>query len=592
MNQRWSLDALYTSFESAEFQADMKKLDVEIEEIRNWTEENFKNSENAAAKLETYIQTMNDYQHLFTRLAYYAHLVTATEAKNETGLKMNDIFDEKETLLTKPEVSFKKWLGTIENLDAVIQSSEFLKEYAFFIKEKAAENKYILSDAEEEVISKMKTTGSTAWSKLQNMLTSTLMVDITLDGEHKQLPLPTVRNMAYDKDPNIRKNAYEAELASYKKIEESSAAALNGIKGEVITLSKLRGYESALEKTVIDARIDMETLNAMLTAIRESLPAFHKYYRKKGELLGHQNGLPFFEMFAPMGNVDMHFTYEEAGNYIVDNFRTFSDKLADFAANAFDKRWIDAEPREGKRGGAFCSNLHVIKESRILSNFNGSFSNMTTLAHELGHGYHGANLMEQGYLNAKYTMPIAETASIFCETIVKEAALKSAGPEEAFSILENDISDSGQVIIDILSRFLFESEVFKRRESASLSVKELKEIMLNAQKQAYGNGLDHDALHPYMWVCKPHYYYADTNYYNFPYAFGLLFAKGLYAEYLKRGEEFVAQYDTLLSLTGKMQIPDVTMTMGINVRSVDFWRSSLKLIEKDIEKFIELSSKE
>jgi oligoendopeptidase F len=196
--------------------------------------------------------------------------------------------------------------------------------------------------------------------------------------------------------------------------------------------------------------------------------------------------------------------------------------------------------------------------------------------------------MKEEYLNSDYPMPIAETASIFCETIVKEAALKTANEEETFSILENGISDSAQVIVDIMSRFLFESEVFKRRESGSLSVNELKEIMLNAQKEAYGNGLDHEFLHPYMWLCKPHYYSADYNFYNFPYAFGLLFSKGLYAEYLKRGEKFVKEYDKMLSVTGKMNIADVAKVMNIDVTKVDFWRSSLDLIRKDIEKFINL----
>ena len=588
MNQRWNLDALYTSFDAPEFKRDMERLDQEIEKIQRWTTENFADIQNPAQKLEDFIKMMNEFYHLFTRLSGFAHLTLSTEAKNEVALKYEDVFDEKVTALTKPEVTFTKWLGKLENLDAIINSNTYVKAHEFVIKEKANENKYLLSDEEEVLIAKMKNTGSNAWAKLQEMLSSTLLVDITVDGEQKRLPLPVVRNMAYSDNAKLRKTAYDAELASYKQIEVSTAASLNGIKGEVITLAKMRGYTSPLEMTVINARMDMQTLDAMLTAIKESLPAFHKYFHKKGELLGHKNGLPFFEMFAPVGNADMKFTYEEARDYIVKNFRTFSDELADFAANAFDERWIDAETREGKRGGAFCSNLHVIKQSRILSNFDGSFSNMTTLAHELGHGYHGAKLMEETFLNAEYPMPIAETASIFCETIVKEAVLKNANQEEAFTLLEGDIGDAGQVIVDIYSRFLFESELFKRREEGAVSVNELKEIMMDAQKQAYGNGLDHDHLHPYMWACKPHYYYASRNFYNFPYAFGLLFAKGLYAEYLKRGDEFVASYDKLLSMTGKMNITDVTMEMGIDVRNVEFWRGSLKLIEKNIEKFINL----
>ncbi|MDG2845115.1 M3 family metallopeptidase, partial [Vibrio parahaemolyticus] len=211
------------------------------------------------------------------------------------------------------------------------------------------------------------------------------------------------------------------ELESYKKIEDASSAAINGIKGEVITVTDLRGYKSPLHETLIKSRMDEETLNAMLEAMNESLGIFHKYYKKKAELLGHKGSLPFYDLFAPVGNNDRTFSYEEAMNYIIDNFRTFSDRLADFVKNAYDNNWLDVEPRKGKRGGAFCYNLHCIGQSRIMANFNGSFSNMTTLAHELGHAYHGFNLKDESILNSSYPMPIAETASIFCETIVVNA---------------------------------------------------------------------------------------------------------------------------------------------------------------------------
>lgn len=588
MNARWSLDELYTSFDSAEFAADMRKFDDYINIFKGWTLENLKDNSEEVRKIEEYLRLKRDFASLYIRLGDFAELTLSVEAKNERAAAVSEELDNKSTELTEVEVNFQKWLGSLDNLDEIIEKSDLLKEHKFYLKELKEKNKYLLSEKEEVVIAKMANTGSNAWSKLQNILTSTLLVDIKVNGEDKQLPLPVVRNMANAKSAEERKTAYEAELKAYKKIEESSAACLNGIKGEVITISRMRGYESPLEQTLLNSRIDKETLDAMLAAMRESLPEFHKFYLKKAEILGHKKGLPFYDLFAPTSEGDMRFSYEEARAFIVKNFRTFSKKLADFADNAFEERWIDAEPREGKRGGAFCSNIHPIGESRILSNFTGSFSDVATLAHELGHGYHGSCLMEESYLNSRYTMPIAETASIFCETIVKNAALKNASREEAYTILEGDISDAGQVIVDIYSRFLFESELFRRREKASLSVNELKEIMLKAQKEAYGEGLDSEYLHSYMWVNKPHYYYAGQNFYNFPYAFGLLFSKGLYAEYLKRGEAFIEDYDLLLSVTGKNKIANVTAMMGVDIHSIDFWRSSLNIIKEDIEKFISL----
>lgn len=588
---RWSLNELYTSFDSKEYTSDLGKLDILIVEFSKWADDNLDSADNPVGKMEKYVEYSRDLSSLFSKLFSFASLTTAVDAKNEKAHQYHDKLSVKYSDLTKPDVQFQSFMKNIDNLDEIINSSELLKEHKFYLKQIKDRTKYMLSEKEEVLISKMSNTGSSAWSNLQNMVSSTLLVDINIDGEDKQLPLPAVRNLAYDKDPTMRKAGYEAELKAYKKIEESSAAALNGIKGEVITISELRGYNSPLEETLVKSRMDEETLNAMLTAMREFLPVFHRYYRKKAELLGYENGLPFYEMFAPMGEVNRTFTYDEAMEYVIKNFRTFSDRLADFVQNAYENNWLDVEPREGKRGGAFCSNLHPIKESRILANFNGSFSNMTTLAHELGHGYHGLNLRDESILNSRYPMPIAETASIFCETIVVNAALKEASDEEALSILEASISDAGQVIVDIYSRFLFESELFERRKTHALSVNELKEVMMNAQKEAYGDGLDHNVLHPYMWLNKPHYYSAGLNFYNFPYAFGLLFSKGLYAEYLKRGEEFVKEYDELLNATGKNNIRDVALRMGIDVHDPEFFRSSLRLIQQDIEKFIELASK-
>lgn len=591
MELRWSLDSLYTSFESEDFQKDMSQCMDMIKTIATWAENNLQDKALPKEKLEYYINMTTELEFKYGRLMSFANLSLSVDAKNEKALQVIERLQNSHTELTKPKVNFMSWLGSLENLDDIISSSELLKEHNFYLSEIAEANKYTLSEKEEIILAKMSNTGADSWAKLQQKLSSTLLVDIHIDGEIKKLPLPVVRNMAYDKDANLRKSAYEAELKAYDIIAESSAASLNGIKGEVITVSKMRGYKSPLEETVLNSRMDEKTLNAMLTAMKESLPAFQRYFRRKGEILGHSNGLPFYDLFAPLDEVNKTYTYKEASEFIVNNFRNFSNKLADFAQKAFENRWIDAEPRDGKRGGAFCSNLRSIKESRILTNFTGSLSNVFTLAHELGHGYHGECLKEETVLNTHYPMPIAETASIFCETIVSNAALKNASEEEAFGILESSISHAGQVIVDILSRFIFESEVFKRREDHSLSVNELKEIMISAQKEAYGDGLDHNVLHPYMWVNKPHYYYPSRNFYNFPYAFGLLFALGLYSEYMKSGENFVKKYDELLAATGKNKIAEVTAMVGIDITTPGFWRSSLKLVEKDIEKFIELSSR-
>lgn len=589
MSLNWSLKELYPSFESNEFKMDMEKLTTKIQEINEWANEIVEDDCNILLKLEEYIKRYSKLNELISKIGAFIELSISVNTKDSEALRYSDIFEKKLTYIVEASTKLERYISKINDIDSIIEKSELLKAHEFVLKNIVEQSKYLLSDKEESIIANMKNTGSNAWSKLKDNLISSLKVEINEDGEVKEYPLTVVLNMAEDKCEEVRKRAYEAEIASYKKVEEGVAAALNGIKGEVITVCDFRGYRSPLEKTLLDSRMDEESLNAMLDAMKESLPAFRKYLRRKAEMLGHKNGLPFYDLYAQISSADMKFTYDEGAKFVVKNFRTFSDNLGDFAQKAIDNDWIDVEPREGKVGGAFCAGLHFIGESRVLLNYGGSFGDVVTMAHELGHGFHGECLKNEAILNSEYPMPIAETASTFCETIIKKAAIKEANKEEALAILEAEICDCTQVIVDIYSRFLFEKSVFEARKESALTVEKIKELMLEAQREAYGDGLDPEYLHPYMWAWKPHYYDANYNYYNFPYAFGLLFAKGLYAEYLKKGTSFTSEYEKLLSITGKNKIADITKEVGIDIHNKEFWRNSLKTIQDDIEKFIELS---
>lgn len=589
MSLNWSLKELYTSFESEEFKIDMDKLTSKINEVNEWANEIIKDNNDILEKLEEYIKRYSKLTELISKIGAFIELSISVNTKDAEALRYSDIFEKKLTHMVEASTKLERYISTIDNIDCIIERSELLKAHEYILKSIVEQSKYLLTDKEESIIANMKNTGSNAWSKLKDNLISSLMVEMREDDEVKEYPLTVVLNMAEDKSEEVRKKAYEAEIASYKKVEEGVAAALNGIKGEVLTICDFRGYKSPLEKTLLDSRMDEESLNAMLDAMKESLPVFRRYLRRKAEMLGHKNGLPFYDLYAPISNADMKFTYDEGAKFVVKNFRTFSDNLGDFAQKAIDNNWIDVEPREGKVGGAFCAGLHFIGESRILLNYGGSFGDVVTMAHELGHGFHGECLKNETILNSEYPMPIAETASTFCETIIKKAAIKEADKDEALAILEAEICDCTQVIVDIYSRFLFEKSVFEARKESSLTVEKIKELMLKAQREAYGDGLDPEYLHPYMWAWKPHYYDANYNYYNFPYAFGLLFAKGLYAEYLNKGNSFTSEYERLLSITGKNKIADITKEVGIDIHNKEFWRNSLKTIEEDIEYFIELS---
>lgn len=588
MENRWSLNELYESFESDKFKSDFNAYKRVLDELTAYAKDNFKESGNEKQKLEGYIGIYLEVSKYADLLLSYSYLVSAVDVMNETAVKNADILEELTTLSTEPEVAALNFIAKIDDLAEIINSSELLKEHEFVLNEMKEKTKHLLSAPEELCIAKMETTGSGAWEKLRDQVTATLGVNITINGEEKTEPLTVIRNYAHSSDAALRKNAYECELKSYEKIDKSVAACLNAIKGEVLTVSKLRGYASPLDMTLKNARMDRETLDSLLTMIQKYLPAFRRYLKHKAKLLGHKGSLPFYDLFAPVGSADMEYTFDEAKEFVYKNFLKFSPRLGDFAKRAFDSNWIDVYPREGKTGGAFCAGIHPIEESRFMLNFGGTFSDVSTLAHELGHGYHNEALRGQSVLNSSYTMPIAETASTFCETLIINSALEGASKEMSLAILDADLTGAAQVIVDIYSRYLFETKVFESRPDGSLSVNALKDLMIWAQKEAYGDGLDENLLHPYMWAPKGHYYSAHTNFYNFPYAYGFLFSKGLYAKFLNDGPSFAKEYDALLASTGRNSLRDVGLMAGIDVRTESFWESSLKLVESEIDQFIEI----
>lgn len=583
--KQWSLDALYPSFDSKEYQESIVQIEELIGKMTVYANQEFVDAFDAARKLKEYINMSEELRTILSKSYVYCMLTISTDAMNEEARKYMNKMQMLSSQTTLPATKFQKWVPTIPNLDSLIEEDDELKEVSFYLSRIVEGSKYLLSDSEEIVISKLTQTGSSAWGQLQGELTSTLKVDY----EGKEITLSEVRNLSSDSSKEVRKKAYEAEMAAYPKIAQSVAYALNGVKGEVNQLCELRGFESALDQAVYNSRMQKSTLEALLSSMRDYLPKFHEYLKRKATLLGHESSLPYYDLFAPVGESSKEFTIDEAMEYIFTNFSSFSDELEQLARRAFDENWIDFTPRQGKRGGAFCANIHPIKQSRILTNFSGSFSSVITLAHELGHAYHGDQIFKERITNSSYTMPVAETASTFCETIVKNAALKDADDKEKVFILEQSLKGSTQVIVDILSRFIFESNVFEARKTTPLNPRMLNEMMISAQKEAYGDSLDERYMMPYAWLNKSHYYRGGLSFYNFPYAFGLLFAKGIYAEFKRQGAPFVSKVNLLLQKTGQMTVEDVASLVGIDLSSKEFWNSSLDVIVEEIDLFLSLT---
>lgn len=594
---RWDLTNVYTGLSDPKLQADMQWVIDQGSALEAFYQSDLLplNAETDPQVLNTRLNALLDrlqasYLKAHTIGAYLNGFIT-TDSYNKEALRLFSQFNIQTMPAQNTAMKINAWLGKLKPaLPAALALPGTVQEHAFYLDEAAEQAQYLMSEAEEILANELSLSGGQAWEQLQGTVTSQKTAAIELDGEPKQLPMPALINLHGHADEAVRKLAYETELREWQTIEEPLAACMNGIKGTVNTLNKHRGRKDALHSALDMARIDRETLDAMMGAMTDSFPMFRRYFRAKAARFG-QEQLPWWNLFAPVGKSERRYSYDEAKTLILENFASFTPELAAFAKQAFDHNWIDAEQRPGKRGGAFCMSVPAVKESRILCNFDGSLDQTMTMAHELGHGFHNYCMFQANRteMQRRTPMTMAETASIMCETIVFNAIISQVSdPQEELAILETSLIGDSQVIVDISSRFLFEKEVFERREKSELSAEELSEIMERAQKATYGDGLDERYLHKYMWTWKPHYYDMVLSFYNFPYAFGLLFGTGLYAIYQQRGADFIPDYKALLASTGMGNAADLAASFGIDIRTRKFWQDSLAVIEKKVDRYCEL----
>lgn len=580
MNECWNLNPIYTGFDDPRFEEDLQALRRTVRDLEELTQHLTGDS---AALLKRGLTLQERLQELAEKLLCYAELrqaacTTDAEAGSKIGKIMGVYSDS-----AAPVAAFEGWLAAIPDLDSLIASDPLFEEYRFILERKKLGSLHLLPGIGEKVMAKLKISGSNAWAELQQYLTST--VKVTYRGE--EINLSAVRNLAYSAEAEVRKDAYEAELACYRSIEDSVAYALNSLKLETLNECELRGYESPLARTLEQSNMEKKTLDAMFAAIDQKLPMFRRYLKAKAHALGYENGLPWYDLFAPMGKSSTRFTTQDARDYLVELFSHFDDELSGMVARAFDEEWIDFYPRSGKAGGAFCSGVSCIGQSRILTNFDGTLGDVVTLAHELGHAFHNQCIADHRPLNHDYSMPVAETASTFNECVVMNHAIaKAADDAEKLNLIESQLQDVTQIIVDIYSRYRFEDAVLRRRKEEFMGAAELCRIMLQAQADSYGDGLDSALRHPYMWLCKSHYY--GSTFYNFPYAFGGLFARGLYAKYAQEGASFVPVYKKLLHTTTVATAEDAAKVAGIDLTDKEFWLSALAEVEEKIDMFCAL----
>jgi oligoendopeptidase F len=590
---RWDLGALFPGLDSPEFAEGFDQLLSGIDNLVDLFDEvgisaaSVSRSQTVPlAEFNRVLNALNDVAQRLESMGSYLYGCVSTDSRNELAQARFSQFQERAVALDKLQTRFTAWVGTLP-IEELVEHSTLGGEHAFPLRQLHMAARHLMSEEAEALAAELSPSSGAAWAKLHDNLTSQITATLKVEGRDQTLPMSAIRNLAMDPDRDLRHRAWQAELAAWEAHALPIAAALNGVKGQVLTLAARRNWADPLDESLFWSTIDRDILDVMVEEARAAFPDFRRYLRLKARLL-EINYLGWYDLFAPVGDARRTWTWPEATAFIEDQFGAYSDRLRGLARRAFAEHWIDAGPRPGKVGGAYCMWL-LGDESRILANYSPGYDGVTMLAHELGHAYHNLNEAGLTPLQRRTPMILAETASTFCETLVKEAALVDAEPGERIYILEQSAQGACQVVVDILSRFDFEQSLFAGRRERELSIGELNRLMLAAQESTYGDALAEEERHPYMWAVKGHYYSPDLSYYNYPYLFGLLFGLGLYAIYRKEPDSFPDRYDALLASTGQANAADLAERFEIDLRNREFWRSSLAVIRDDIDRLEELT---
>jgi len=597
---RWNLDSIFPSIKSAEYQNALAEFTSGMENLESLLESASNFIKNASENfdfptwLKGFLEADEKVSALCGSLNAYAYIIYSVDTTNTDFLNNITQIDNLTLRYKQLDLSFKSVLlansGRLE--DFYKRFPEF-EEYRYILNETLEETKHQMSALEEKLAGELQQTGGDAWDRLHEQLISNLK-DTETGKTFNEL-----RNDAYSADPKTRKSSYEKEISLLKQNEIAFAACLNNLKGETLTLNRHRKWQNPLDRSLASARLSQKTLDALIGAIEESLPLWREYFNLKADFL-HKNGgtvsqdkkgLAFYDLFAPLSKdseksgdslLSKEWTFDEARDYIIERYSSFSAEMGEFAKKAFAENWIDAEVRAGKVGGAYDEDFALGHQSRIMTNFTGAFSDIITLAHELGHAYHFSCMKGKPSAFFSYPMTLAETASTFAETIVKQDMISKCADAEKIQILDLDLQDVSQVLVDILCRFYFERSVFEERKNGELNADDFCRLMREAQEKSYGNGLNTER-HEYMWAVKSHYYSTGLDFYNFPYAFGQLFAAGLYARYQKEGAAFAKTYAELLSNTGSMSCEDLCKKAGFDITKKDFWKSGIEMYAGELE---------
>jgi oligoendopeptidase F len=590
---RWSVADVHASFDARSFVDAMEQVVADTTRLTAlFDEHDIRRCEQRVATAadgeaaDAILRAVNETERRSEVVAAYVYATVSTDSFDE---RAQGLFSELEVLESRQRpllARLAEWVNSL-GVDALAAVSTEVAEHRGPLALLAARADHQMPEAEESLYAELTTTGSTAWEHLHADVTSQLTELVELPGGAETMPMAAIRGLATDADPHVRQAAYEAEMRAWPTVTVACAAAMNAVKGEANTVNLRRGWDSPLDASLFANNISRATFDAMQSAIDASLPDFRRWMHTKARLHGRPSALPWYDLFAPLPFAPSAISWTDGLGIVRGAFGSYSPRLAGLVDRAVDEQWIDAGPRAGKRGGAFCMPF-VDDRSLVFLNWSGSVDSAQTTAHELGHAYHNTQLAHRTALQKRLPMALAETASIFCETLVVEEGLQRLEGRDRLALLDVNLLSAVQTVVDIRSRFTFETEVFARRQRRTLGVSELNEMMLSAQADAYGDGLEQTTAHPYMWAVKGHYY--GWHFYNWPYTYGMLFGVGLYAKYRQDPERFQLSYDDVLSRAGMNTAEELGAVFGFDVSDESFWTASLDVLRGHIDQYTALAA--
>ncbi len=512
----------------------------------------------------------------------------------------NTTDDKADAIESEGMVYYSRWQkikATLESL-ALQQSDEnwnkFLahdkiKEIQFYLNEMRDLAKSKMPVEMESLALELEVNGYHAWDQLYSKMSGELKVEFEEDGKSTTMSLGQLATKMSDANRDVRKQAFEKMVGAWESRENLAAMILNSMAGFRLSVYERRGWESATYEPLKMSRMEQKSLDTMWKVIKDNLHRLKPYIDAKKKLLNIDK-FRWYDQFAPCGDAEKQYPYDEATEFIYENVKSFSPDMAAFCKMAIDKNWIEAEDRPNKRGGGFCTGMGKNNQSRIFMTYANTYENLLTLAHELGHAYHSWVLNDKAPFAQSYPMNLAETASTFAEAVVTDAALaQTEDAQEKMMLIEQKLQGAYTMMCDIHSRYLFDKMFYEKRKDGVLSTQELKDLMVVAQKEAYGDLLDESGYHPLFWCSKLHFYFTGAPFYNFPYTFGFMYSGGLYDQAKKEGATFAAKYDALLKDTGSMTTEELTQKhLGVDLTQEAFWKGAVDTALADVDEFVKL----